>query len=202
MIAYLSGVLQELTEDGVVLNVGGVGYDVLLPATIHRQMEAKAIGEPLSLQILTVLSLPMGGKASITLIGFLDRDEKAFFEEMLSVSGIGVKAAARALARPFAEVAAAVASGDLGFLKSLPGIGPKKATEIINQLAPAAARLTRHPETVLVRAGGVWSEARDVLSQLGYKSTEAEEMLMRARARLGEEAVLEAILAEVWKGVV
>jgi len=200
MIAHLSGRLKSLTEDGLILEVGGIGFEVMLPVTLLRQLSTYPPGEPLDLFIYTHVAIPPSGKVAISLVGFLAAEERAFFEELLTVSGIGVKAAARALAKPFAEVAQAVVAGDMAMLRTLPGIGPKKAEEIVHTLAPAAAKLRGRVAGPVPEMLGVWSQAREVLAQLGYRMTEAEELLGRVRARLGDDAALEAILAEVWKG--
>jgi Holliday junction DNA helicase RuvA len=200
MISHLSGRIKSHTEDGLVLEVGGIGFDILLPVTLLRQLSGYPLGEALDLFIYTHIAIPPSGKVTVSLVGFLTAEERTFFEELLTVSGIGVKAAARALAKPFAEVAQAVVAGDTAMLRTLPGIGPKKAEEIVHTLAPAAAKLRGRAAGEVPPMLGVWSEAREVLAQLGYRMAEAEELLGRVRARLGDDAVLEAILAEVWKG--
>jgi Holliday junction DNA helicase RuvA len=200
MISHLSGRIKSHSEDGLVLEVGGIGFDVLLPVTLLRQLASYPLGEALDLHIYTHIAIPPSGKVIISLVGFLTAEERTFFEELLTVSGIGVKAAARALAKPFAEVAQAVVAGDTAMLRTLPGIGPKKAEEIVHTLAPAAAKLRGRAAGEVPPMLGVWSQAREVLAQLGYRMAEAEELLGRVRARLGDDAVLEAILAEVWKG--
>jgi Holliday junction DNA helicase RuvA len=74
------------------------------------------------------------------LIGFLSQVEKDFFEIFITVSGIGPRAALRALNRPISSIARAIDEGDLGFLKSLPGIGEQRAKEIVAKLQNKVGR--------------------------------------------------------------
>ncbi len=158
MIAYVSGEIVARGSDHVVVNVRGVGYKVFVPrhpngdsVVLHTHQVVREDGQ--------------------FLYGFESREELALFELLISVSGVGPKAALAILsvARP-TEVAAAIASGDVAALARAPGVGKRTAERLIVDLRGKIARGGPEREPV-----GVFSEdeAAAALQALGYTAAEA-----------------------------
>ncbi|MBD3296188.1 MAG: Holliday junction DNA helicase RuvA, partial [Candidatus Omnitrophica bacterium] len=128
--------------------------------------------------------------------------EREFFEQFISVSGIGPRAACRALAEPFSVIAGAIDSGDEKVLKGLPGIGARKAAEIVAKLRGKVGKfglirdrkIDISPEHEDIR-----EEALSVLLQLQYRKTEAEEMIDKAISRDPGIRTGEELLNEVYR---
>src|SRR5437870_12224636 len=136
MIASLSGRLRRRLEDRIVLETGGVGYEVFLPPNVMRQIEHLT---PDDSEKASELSLVTHYHATRdqprpVLIGFTNELDKEFFEKLITVKDMGPMVAARALAVPAAEVAAAVVRRDEKYRRSLPGIGPQEAKHAVAHL--------------------------------------------------------------------
>src|SRR5216684_2158470 len=140
MIATLSGRLRRKLEDRVVLECGGIGYEVFLPPIALRQLEGAELGEKAPELELVIYYHATRDQPRPVLIGFTSDLDKEFFEKLITVKDMGPMVAARALAVPVAEVAAAIARQDEKYLRSLPGIGPQKAKNIVAQLHGKVAK--------------------------------------------------------------
>jgi len=138
------------------------------------------------------------------LIGFINEVEREFFERFITVSGIGPRAAVRAMNQPFPLIARAIDDGNVDFLRSMPGIGPQRAKEIVAKLQGKVGKYALLPEAAdeveaVLAATDVETEALEVLLQLQYKRTEAHQMIKLAMSRNGKLKSAEAILNEVYK---
>ena len=121
-------------------------------------------------------------KSIPVLIGFLNQVEKDFFEIFITVSGIGPRAALKALNKPISLIAQAIDQGDLVFLKSLPGIGQQRAKEIVAKLQNKVGKfglIQDRREKATECAKDISDEAMEVLLQLEYKRNEAEVMIKK-----------------------
>ena len=128
MIAQLSGTVARAAGGYVVLDVGGVGYKVFVPVTVLEGLPPQ--GQPLSLVTHTLVR-----EDDISLFGFTGEEELQVFELLLSVSGIGPKAALGLLsALPAGDLAQAVVSEDVRTLTRVPGIGAKTAQRLVLEL--------------------------------------------------------------------
>src|SRR3989338_3130263 len=134
MISRIRGVVRERDETRVLLDVHGVSYDVFMPPSILRALPERIndTGE-VELIIFHYHQLEVGRGVPV-LIGFLNEIEREFFVRFISVSGIGPKAALRALTKPIPTIAKAIDEGQMSVLRSLPGIGEQRAKEIIAKL--------------------------------------------------------------------
>ncbi|MBI2016394.1 MAG: Holliday junction DNA helicase RuvA, partial [Candidatus Rokubacteria bacterium] len=113
MIATLTGVLRRRLEDRVILECAGVGYEIFLPPIAFRQLEgASAGGDKPSELTLVVYYHATRDQPRPVLIGFTSDLDKEFFEKLITVKDIGPMVAARALAAPVGELAAAIARQD------------------------------------------------------------------------------------------
>ena len=137
------------------------------------------------------------------LIGFLNEIEKEFFEKFITVSGIGPKAAVRALNASIPQIVKAIADGDLATLKSLPGIGEQRAKEIVAKLQNKVGKFGLIQEygieITVEKEPDFVEEATDVLLQLQYKKQEAKEMIGKALERSPNAKTAEDLLNEVYK---
>ncbi|MBI2094639.1 MAG: hypothetical protein HYT89_00545 [Candidatus Omnitrophica bacterium] len=205
MISQIHGVVEEIGENSLSVIVGGISYEVFIPPAVMRSFDGR-LAKDAKISLVTYHYYQTDPSKSIpVLVGFSNRVEKEFFEKFITVSGVGPKAAVRALKAPIPEIAQAIDAGDLGFLKSLPGIGEQRAKEIIAKLQgkmskfgliqmPAGQAPPESPKTSAVR-----EEALEVLLQLQYKREEAREMIRRAFARKSSLGSVEEILNEVYR---
>lgn len=128
MISFLKGAVASTAADSVVLDVGGVGYGVLMPPSSI----AKLPGQGQEATVLTYLQLTDKGAA---LYGFLSAEEKALFERLIAVSGVGPKMALAALSAFSPEaLVSAIAHEDVAMVAQIPGVGKKTASRIVLEL--------------------------------------------------------------------
>jgi holliday junction DNA helicase RuvA len=204
MTSRLNGTLVDRKETTAFLEAGGLTYEVMVPASIMRTLE-QHVGPDGKLELITFYYHQMEpSKAVPVLIGFTNEIEREFFERFITVSGIGPKAAVRALNQPFSMTAQAIDDGNADFLRSLPGIGPQRAREIVAKLQGRVGKYALLPdqelsgETAAV-ASDVATEALEVLLQLQYKRPEAQAMIKSALSRNPKAGSAEEILNEVYK---
>jgi Holliday junction DNA helicase RuvA len=206
MFSRIRGKLVERSEAGVVLDVGGLSYDIFLPPCVAEKVNAHGDGE-LTLEIYSVLNID-GNTAHYTFYGFSNAIEREFFEALISVASIGPRSAARAFSQPMARIAGAIDRGDHGFLKTLPGIGQQKARDIVAKLQGKVTKFLliqeaelasgiAHPEQV--EGPDFADEALAVLLQLEYKRPEAESMIRTTLESAPHIKDAEALLAEIYR---
>jgi Holliday junction DNA helicase RuvA len=188
----------------VLVDVNGISYEVMVSPSVMKGIEG-ARGEDGSISLITYHYYQMDqSKAIPVLVGFVSDIEKDFFEQFITVSGVGPKAACRAINQPIPVIADAIDRGDMACLKSLPGIGEQKAREIIAKLQGKVARFGLIRDSA--DAGGpaigedIREEAVGVLLQLRYKRNEALEMVEAAVKRSPKASTCEEILNEVYRG--
>ncbi|MBU1783945.1 MAG: Holliday junction DNA helicase RuvA, partial [Candidatus Omnitrophica bacterium] len=134
MISRITGMVAEVKENMLIIAMGGIGYEVMMPKAVMKALEDDCRkGRDIELIVYHYYQMDKSRIVPV-LIGFQNDVEKEFFEKFISVSGVGPKAACKALAEPFSAIAGAIDGGDIGFLKRLPGIGERKAGEIIAKL--------------------------------------------------------------------
>jgi Holliday junction DNA helicase RuvA len=183
VIAYLRGRLLEKEAESLVMDVGGVGYAVVVSAAAARELGPAGAEARLWIYTHAVKD------AGLSLFGFTDRDERALFETLLGVQGVGPKVALAILAGlPSAELAKAISGADIARLTQIRGVGRKTAERLAVELrdklvpfpvaptagngrsasAPAAPQL---PERLL--------EVQSALGGLGYRQAELETVIGR-----------------------
>ena len=134
MITRIRGELVELTERSALLLVEAMTYELFVPAANVPELLSK-IGQPIEFFTLHYLEGQSQGSSFLPrLIGFSSERERAFFELFTTVKGIGNRKALRALVRPFAETATAIANRDTKALTEMPEIGKRSAETIIAEL--------------------------------------------------------------------
>ena len=184
MISRLRGAPAGRTVDGLVLDVGGVGY--LIAATPSALRRADGVPE------VTLETYLHVREDALQLYGFADAAERALFVHLLGVGGIGPKVALAVVSSaPPAELQRAIALGDTARFQAIPGIGKKTAERIVLELKDSIAdTIDPGVETGAPRE----LVARDALVELGYSVVEAERALARVDPELpAEERVREAL---------
>ena len=186
MIARLKGLLESQAEDGLVIDVGGVGYQVFCSAATLRRLPRP--GEALVLEIETHVR-----EDHIHLYGFTEVDERAWFRILQSVQGVGARLALGILSALVpAELGQAVASQDAATLTRANGVGAKLGKRIVSELrdrVPAAAMgLTTQLPGATGATGGSAADAVSALVNLGYGRSEAFAAVAAAAGTLGDGA--------------
>jgi Holliday junction DNA helicase RuvA len=204
MISHISGKIKKNKASSVIIDIGGISYEVLIPPAVMNGIE-KAKSPDGTISLITYHYYQMDpSKAIPVLVGFLNEIEKDFFEQFITVSGVGPKAACRALVQPFSVIAEAIDRADMSLLKTLPGIGEQKAREIIAKLQGKVGKFALMRDNLSGLPSGakedIKEEALGVLTQLQYKKNEAVAMIEKAISRNPKLSSCEEILNEVYKG--
>ncbi|MGD0231463.1 MAG: Holliday junction branch migration protein RuvA [Syntrophorhabdales bacterium] len=201
MISYLEGVLKKIYVDKVTLLVGGVGYEVLIPAYVMQEIRRTAKVEDALKLYISFNQTERQPKP--VLVGFRTELDKEFFELFISVEDIGPSAAIRALTRPVREIARSIEEKAVKDLRQLKGIGERKAEKIIAALKGKAAKYALIPEEELPAETpeDFKMEVEAVLvSQLGHKLGEARKMIQDAMKRSPSIVSSEELFEEVYRG--
>ena len=184
MIGSLRGEVIDRDEAGLLIEVGGVGFYVLAPTTLLDVME---VG--IKTQIFTHLHVR---EQELTLFGFSDKEELELFRTLLKVQGIGPKVALAILSHlPAETLRQAVAREEAALLARVPGIGPKKAKQIVFQLKDKVGLEDIFMTTTPIGEGD--SEVIAALTALGYSVVEAQSALQQLPKEAKEESVEEKI---------
>jgi len=204
MISHISGKIKKKKDSSIVVEIGGMCYEILVPPIVMKSID-KAKSEDGNINLVTFHYYQMEpSKAVPVLIGFLNEIEKEFFELFITVSGVGPKAACRALSQSFSVIAEGIDRGDISLLKTLPGIGEQRAREIIAKLQGKVGKFAliqdRFAEAGPKVKDDIKEEALSILLQLQYKKNEAREMIEKAVQRNPDVSTCEEILNEVYKG--
>lgn len=201
MISRIKGRLKAKKELSVLIDTGELTYEVMVPPAVMTSINNND-GEEIELVTYHYYQSDPS-KAVPVLIGFLNEVEKEFFEKFISVSGVGPKAACKALSLPFSIIADAIDAADLPLLKSLRGIGEQKAKEIIAKLQGKVGKFGLIQDRKTLKTSDVKEdvkqEAMSVLIQLQYKKKEAEDMIESAIRRNPEIKTAEELLNEVYR---
>ena len=203
MIARISGKVIEKGTNYVIVDVAGISYEVFLPATAMQRLEEN-IADDGTVNLITYHYFQVEpSRGTPVLIGFFNDIEKEFFEVFITVSGIGPKAALKALNKPISLIAQAIDEADTNFLKSLPGIGQQRAKEIIAKLQNKVGKFGLIQDGKIKRQVSkirdIQEEALAVLMQLEYKKSEASNMIRKALERSPNIQTTEGLLNEVYK---
>ncbi len=187
MIVRLSGTLAETTADGAVIDVAGVGYQLLASA---RTLDALG---PVGGEV-TVLTELQVREDAWTLFGFGSAGERDAFRALTSVQGVGGRVAMAILsALAPDELARAVAQEDKAMIGRANGVGPKLAARIANELKGKLGAVGLGGTAPAPRAG-TGADALSALANLGFKPAEASAAVNAAEDELGPEASLDALV--------
>ncbi|MEM6750126.1 MAG: Holliday junction branch migration protein RuvA [Planctomycetota bacterium] len=200
MISRLEGKLNRVGDDSATLSpTAGVDVDVLLPPTAVQSLGGR-VGERVALH--THLFLESQGQGVVMLprlAGFLAPSDRAFYLLLTGVKGIGLRRGLRVLAAPTADIAAAVAQGDVKFIQTLPEIGKKTAESLILALRDKVAPFVEVDVAVSGQGGGVGSVAMPgvgsgaaFVGSGAFPGAGAAGLAVAALEQLGEDASMAA----------
>lgn len=186
MIAFLKGTVAGRSADAAFLDVNGVGFQVGMPASDLAKLPDR--GEEVAL--FTHLAVR---EDAMALFGFLSQEEKALFERLIGVSGIGPKVALAALSsfRP-EELVAAISSEDVKAVSTIPGVGKKTAQRMILELKGSLAQ-EGEPDLFSANTAAAAERlqgARDALLAMGFSLAEADLALKGAPENADTESAL------------
>ncbi len=194
MLARLTGTLNEKSAGQLIVDVGGVGYEVFIPCSTYYELGE--VGEKVTLRIYTHVR-----ENDLSLYGFLTQREKELFNLLIQISGIGPKLGVIILSGlPADELAEAVLAGDLARLTSIPGVGKKTAERIVLELKEKLDKLIpdRSPQEAGTRPAGVNGDVVSALVNLGYQRTAAQKAIRevsRESSDRGFESLLRGALS-------
>jgi len=192
MIALLTGHIAFKSIDHLILEVGGVGYRVMIPLSSFYSLPES--GE-VRLNIHTHVK-----EDAIHLYGFLTMDEKEMFQLLLSVSGIGPRLALNILSNiTVDELKSALQEGNIKRLSGIPGIGKKTGERMVLELKEKVAKLSPPKRSLASRTAvaptpTVFDDTLSALTNLGYKEAQARKILESM------EIPVEATLEDILKG--
>jgi Holliday junction DNA helicase RuvA len=202
MISTIKGRLAKKRQTSLLIETGGVGYEVYIPLTVAAELRDKKEGDEISLVTFHYYASDPSRSIPV-LIGFVNEIEKEFFESFITVSGIGPKAAIKAINKPISDIARAIDTADITFLKSLPGIGEQRAKEIVAKLQNKVGKFGLIQDNFVTEEvhsrQDIEEEAVQVLVQLQYKRQEAKEMVRKALERDANISTSEDLLNEVYR---
>lgn len=168
MIALLTGMVAEKMTDGVIVDVGGVGYGVQIS---QRDQDRLIISDKIRIYIYENIK-----EDSHQLFGFLQTTDKQLFEQLLKVKNVGPKVAMAVMDIGTADVVrAAIAGGDVKRLQSAKGVGKRAAEQIVVELRDKVGMLVSNTAEDVVTRSGVSAndEAAQALIALGYSEMDA-----------------------------
>ena len=195
MIGRIAGTLLAKSPPMLLVDVGGVGYEIDAPMSTFYRLPA--VGEP----VLLHTHLLVREDAQL-LYGFASEAERALFRQLLKVSGVGAKLALVILSGVAVdELLAIVADADAARLVRIPGIGRKTAERLILELREPLGRMASAPASVLAPRGDALQDAASALEALGYKPTEARAALRDLAAEdQSSEDLIRAALKRLMRG--
>lgn len=197
MFALITGKLAHKSASEVIVDVGGIGYQVYIPLSTFYELPET--GDHVSFHIHTHVK-----EDAIQLFGFRSHEEKSTFKLMIQVSGIGPKLAINVLSGISApELARAVSGGDLARLVAIPGIGKKTAERMVLELKEKFSKMIKEemagPAMTQVPDDILMNDALSALENLGYKQPVAKKALEQVRGSLDGDLTIEELLKQALK---
>ena len=187
MIGYLRGKILEKQPNQVILEAAGVGYDVQIPISTYTSLPD--VGGTVALRIHTHVR-----EDALVLFGFATPEEKALFERLISVSGIGPKLAVTVLSGvTSADLVTAIRNGDVQRLIRIPGVGKKTAERIVLELKDKVAAVDAAGKPVPAgeaepALSGLDRDVLSALQNLGCSRPSAEEAVRKVKERGAPES--------------
>lgn len=198
MIASLSGTLSSKTPQDAVISVQGVGYHVFIALSTFFTLPD--INSTVQVFVSTHIR-----NDTIQLFGFATTEEKLAFSLLTTISGVGPKLALSALSTlSVSDLRAAIESGDIETLGSIPGVGKKSASRIVLELKDKTHRImfsdSQQPSTSLLKPTNLLQEeASSALINLGYRAPEVKKSIDLAITKMNENYKLEDLIRTTLK---
>lgn len=193
MIGSLRGALARNEPPLLLVDVGGIGFEVEAPLSTIEKMPA--IGGAVTLHTHLVMR-----DDAPALFGFYTLAERAMFRQLLKVAGVGPRLALAVLSGvAVPELAALVQAGEVTRLTRLPGIGRKTAERIVVELRGSLDALATGAPGTAAQPGSALAEAQSALAALGYKPAEVSRALAQADPGLDSQALVRAALRQLMR---
>ncbi len=190
MIAWLNGVVRTKGIDSIVLDVNGVGYQLIVSLRTLERMAP--VGDECQLSVHTNVR-----EDAIQLFGFLNDGERSVFLQLLSVSGVGPKTALSALSLyPADELRQIVVDGDLTRLCRVSGVGKKTAQRVNLELGEKLMGIDIDGSPAIGGKSQMLEDLRLALADLGYTTKQAEKLTESLAPKAKRGASLEELLKE------
>ncbi|HUR98474.1 MAG TPA: Holliday junction branch migration protein RuvA [Pyrinomonadaceae bacterium] len=193
MIAFLSGKILEKDANAVIVDVGGIGYEVTIPLSTFYELGD--VGSEVSLRIFTYVR-----EDTLQLFGFMTTRERDLYLKLISVQGIGAKSGITMLSGMSAdEIVGAIRTNNIARLVAIPGVGKKTAERMVIELRDKIGELSAGSAVTATAAGSsgdadsVFDDALSALVNLGYQRNAAEKAL-QAAAKDGAEMNVQKLL--------
>ena len=194
MIGFLSGKILEKEANTLIVDVGGVGYEVTIPLSTFYELGD--LGSDVILQIFTYVR-----EDALQMFGFKTTQERDLYLKLISVQGIGAKSGITMLSGMSAdEIVAAIRSNNIARLVAIPGVGKKTAERMVIELRDKIGELSAGAAASSAAAAGadgspdsVFDDALSALVNLGYQRNAAEKALQEA-AKNGAEMNVQKLL--------
>jgi Holliday junction DNA helicase RuvA len=203
MISYLEGKIFRNSEEGLILLVNGIGYEILLPEITAKSFIKYKKNDSVSLFIYYHQT---ERQPAPVLIGFENEEDKNFFKKFISVEDIGVIKAVKALTIPVEKIITAIETEDHKILTSLKGIGKRTAGKIIATLKGKFEEtvlektvVPQNPQDDLGANDLIESVKSVMVGQLGHNPKEAEKLIRDAVKRNPKALSFEDLIEEVYK---
>lgn len=190
MIGQLTGTVSDKAPEGVMVDVAGVGYEVLCPLTVIDQLPPK--GQAVRLSIHTHVR-----EDQISLFGFNDSEQRRLFRLLIGINGIGPKIGLACLSGMDSDTLTdAIGAGDVKRLTTIPGLGKRTAERLVLELQDKVGRRTG----VSAPSGGqqMLSDLESALKNLGFKGKDVD-ILISELSEQAAEMSFESLLREALK---
>lgn len=191
MISHLNGILEHIDKNYLVVEVGNVGYHVKVSSSTLSRLPK--IGEQIKLFTCQVVR-----EDDISLYGFVSKEERSLFTLLLSVSGIGPKVSLALISSfPVDKLVAAITSGNVALISSVPGIGKKTAQKLVIELKDKVAKAyALKPADLalgITEESPLIGDAIAALIALGYSSREARQAILQCGADFSKHGIEDVI---------
>ncbi len=194
MITYIKGELCEITDNSIVVEAYGIGYEIMVPKSITGQL-------PMTGNDVKIYTYQYVKEDALDLYGFLTKDDLIIFKLLITVNGIGPKGALNILSSVTPdELRLAVISGDAKKIQSAPGIGSKTAQKLIIELKDKISINTEYENFVNASHDDVpRDDAIEALVSLGYSPSDAIRAVkaVAGAENMDSEAILKAALKKL-----
>ena len=187
MYSYIKGVYQGIEDDKIIIEAGGIGYEIGAPNSVLSMLPEK--GEIIKLYVHEVIR-----EDAHELVGFTEKEQKKIYMKLLNISGIGPKAAVAILsALSPREIVRAVAENDYKAIARANGVGAKMAQKVVLELKAKVDKTAlddmSENDSYQAYENPVYTEALQALVALGYQSNEAKQALKGLSAPTSREMI-------------
>ena len=195
MISQLSGKILSISDKYLIIDVNGIGYKVFCSSQTIISFKD-------NLDVVTVLTELIVREDSLTLFGFSNLQEKTWFNLLISVQGVGAKAALAILSSiSLEEISLAIINADKALITRAEGIGPKIAGRILNELKDKIPNISIDPlfskenENIVNENIDIIEDAISALSNLGYNKSDCKKIVVNVYSNLSKGATLSELIS-------